>query len=507
MRETPGALVIRADAGHQIGVGHSMRCLALGQAWQDLGGSVIFVSCNLPESLAHRLEQENFQIEDIDAVPGSTSDADHTSKSASSANTNTVVVDGYHFSDEFRQRIRGAGCRIVAVDDLGRMTPADLILNQNLGASADDYPTRTDHTTILAGCRFAMLRREYREQSQASIRVRQKIERVLVSCGGSDPTMATERILESLIHLTSKQIEVIAVAGSSNPRVKSLQKLADSLPLSVRIEHNCQDMATLMQWADIAIVAAGSTCWELACLGLPMIAVIAADNQVRVAQAIDNNGLGWNAGWIEGDAQNNISRCINHITKDSSLLTDASQRGRRLIDGQGASRVAQTLADPVLTLRPAQEQDSKLLWDWRNDEDVRLASFSTDIIAWDIHLQWLQLCLQDPNCHILIAQNDKGQHIGQTRLDIEDNRAIISISIAKEFRACGYGTALIRAATNRAFTYEHVQFVDALIREDNKASQAAFTKAEYHRQHDTPAQSEKGLRFVAENPQAQRQAA
>ncbi len=50
---------------------------------------------------------------------------------------------------------------------------------------------------------------------------------------------------------------------------------------------------------DLAITAGGSTCWELACLGLPMIAIITADNQQRVAGAIEYFGIGWNAGTIE----------------------------------------------------------------------------------------------------------------------------------------------------------------------------------------------------------------
>jgi len=36
-------LLIRADAGTDIGTGHFMRCLALGQAWKDAGGKVIFI--------------------------------------------------------------------------------------------------------------------------------------------------------------------------------------------------------------------------------------------------------------------------------------------------------------------------------------------------------------------------------------------------------------------------------------------------------------------------------
>ncbi len=499
--------MIRADASQQMGIGHVMRCVALGQAWQDLGGNVTFISCELPESLAERIGQEGFRLIEIGTAPGSLADAESTSGQALCANANTVIVDGYHFSNTFLLRLREQGCRVLVVDDLGRMPPADLILNQNLGASADDYPARPDTTTVLAGCRFAMLRREFRQQGRTSPRVRQSIRRVLVSCGGSDPLMATERILESLERYSSKQLEVVAVAGSSNPRVEQLQKLAESLHLNVRIEHDCHDIARLMERADIAVVAAGSTCWEMVSLGLPVIAVITADNQIRVAEAIHHHGLGWNGGWIEGDAQDSITRLMDQIMNDPSQLIAASRVGRRLIDGQGAMRVAITLADPVLTLRPAQEQDGKQLWNWRNDEEVRLASFSTDVVVWDSHLQWLQSCLLDPKCRILMAENDRGQLIGQARLDIKDDRAVISISIAKEFRACGYGTALIRAVTNRAFSYERIQFVDAFIRDENKASQAAFLKAEYHRQHDESSRSTHGLRFVAHNPQTSHRAA
>ncbi len=41
MKET---LIIRADSTVTTGIGHIMRCIALGQAWQEHGGDVIFVS-------------------------------------------------------------------------------------------------------------------------------------------------------------------------------------------------------------------------------------------------------------------------------------------------------------------------------------------------------------------------------------------------------------------------------------------------------------------------------
>lgn len=505
MPNGPGALILRADAGAQIGSGHVMRCLALGQAWQDLGGDVIFAACELPQHLASRLEQEQFRVERLPAEFGSTADADLTGRLAQSEGTGTVVVDGYHFTDEFNRQLQQAGCRVTVVDDMGRPTPADVILNHNLYASGSDYHGLLDHTSILVGCRFALLRREFRTHC-TSVPPGTNVTKILVTCGGSDPSQATEKILTSLHHLAGAKIEVVAVAGSTNNRIAELRSLAENSPLDIRIEHDCRDMATLIRWADIAVAAAGSTCWEMACLGLPVIAVITAENQVRVAHSIEENGLGWNAEWINQDASSNITRIINRVKNDPSLLINASHNGPRLIDGQGALRVAQALADPSFALRLASEEDGRTLWEWRNDDTVREASFSTAPIAWETHTEWLKSCLQRPECHILIAENTAGHAIGQVRLDISGQRAVISISIAREFRACGYGTALIRSATNRAFSCEDVRYVDAFIREENKASQAAFMRAEYHQHADTEA-TDKGLRFVAHNPQPQRQAA
>ena len=152
---------------------------------------------------------------------------------------------------------------------------------------------------------------------------------------------------------------------------------------------------------------------------------------------------------------------------------------------------------PVVRLRPAVSEDCRRLWLWRNDETVRRVSFTTSQVPWEDHCRWFESRLQNKNCRILIAENEHHQPVGQVRLDITDCRAVISISLATEFRGAGLGTAIIRTATRHAFRDDRIEAVDAFIRADNLASQAAFRKAGYEQRAESAAPDKSGLHFTA----------
>lgn len=502
MGRDPGVLLIRADAGLQMGTGHVMRCLALCQAWQDLGGRAELVTAGLPEPLQRRMELEQCGVHLLECPAASLQDADATAELAAQTAATAVVLDGYHFDDRYRCQLDQAGLRLLQIDDFGRPADGGMILNQNAWATAADYPGCSPQSTLLAGSRFALLRREFAAQRIQTPRVRDRPERILVSCGGSDPTRAVDRILLQLRAAPRLIREVVVVLGAVNDRAEEVRALAASLPFSVRIEQNCRDMAGLMRDADLAIIAAGTTSWEMACCGLPMICVVTAGNQVRVAETIAALGMGWNAGWMDDHATANVSALLQSLDGQEAILRAASERCLRQVDGQGAGRVAALLAGPALKLRHATAEDSERLWRWRNEATVRQVSFSSAEISWEDHSRWYSGRLQQADCDILIACNDEDRPVGQVRLDLRSGGAVISISIAEEFRGAGYGTTLIRLATNYAFVQRGLGWVDAMIREENVASQKAFLKAEYQQRAETT-DGQQGLRFTAWNSSVQ----
>ena len=135
------------------------------------------------------------------------------------------------------------------------------------------------------------------------------------------------------------------------------------------------------------------------------------------------------------------------------------------------------LADGLLKLRKVRQEDRQLLWEWANDPQVRAVSFSSDLIAWQEHVQWFDNKLRDPNVRFYIAVDANNLLIGQVRFDIHNNEAIISISIDQQFRHKGYGHQIIRLATAQIRQDLATKIVHAQIKSNNLSSIRTFTKA------------------------------
>ncbi|CCQ59836.1 UDP-2,4-diacetamido-2,4,6-trideoxy-beta-L-altropyranose hydrolase [Crocosphaera watsonii] len=476
-------ILIRVDASTDIGSGHLMRCLALAQGWKNRAKKVIFVMATEASGLVNRLESEAIEVIKLSVELGSFEDAQQTADSAKKLGINWIVIDGYHFDSHYQKIIKSSGLKLFLIDDYGQTNDycADFVLNQNISADESLYRNRNYNTQLLLGTQYVMLRQEFLTWQGWQRQVPKSGCKILVSLGGGDPDNVTEKVIKALQQLEQKTLEVIVIVGGTNPYYDRLKLAIQGFSCPIQIKKNISNMPELMAWADLAITAGGSTCWELAFLGLPSIVIILADNQQKIAEKLDQMGLIINLGWHETVSLESIKNTTKKLQYSQELREKMSRLGQQLIDGQGVTRILTKLDKNCLHLRPTNSEDCQLLWQWVNDPVVRKWAFSSNPISWENHCQWFALKLQDNNCYIFIALDKQDEPIGQIRFDVDENnyQADIDVSIAPEKRGLGYGSLLIKTGVKKIFTFPSVSSVHAYIKEDNKASIRAFEKAQF----------------------------
>ena len=477
-------LLIRADASVVMGTGHVMRMVALAQAWRQSGGEVVFLCSDIPPPLVQRIREEDFPIERITAAPGSFDDLEDTtaavSRNAACGRPISVALDGYQFGADFQLGLKETGCRLLVVDDCGHAGAyhADIVLNQNISAREELYARRDEGTELVLGPRFALLRREFVDHRGWVRTIPNQAKKLLVTLGGTDADNVTKRVIDAL---AGSDLEVKVAVGGNNPHLPSLRQAAKAAiggKTRVELVVNESDMPSLMQWADMAVAAGGSTCWELAFTGLPPLFIILAENQEENAHELERQGFGLCIGrhWdFDADA---FRLAINRLAADSTLRAGFAARGRDMVDGLGARRVASLLkGEADFVLHSVTQADCDLLWEWANDPATRANSFDSAPIPWEQHKEWCHAKLQDPRCSFWIAENADFGKIGVVRFDRHDSEATISVALAPHARGRGYGKKLISSACDRVFASSEVNLVRALIKPANKASVRAFESA------------------------------
>ena len=341
-----GTLLVRADASPTSGMGHLLRTLALAQAWQDGGGTVVYATIDPPDRARLRLEREGIEVLSGDTAAGGARDLAWTLGIAMERAA-CVVVDGYHLGVPFANALADAGVKTLLVDDMGSPAPIRaMVLNQNLHGTRSIYPLAGG--VVLVGTQYSMLRRELLQMARPALQappqeapphqapsLRARARRALVTFGGADPQRLTEAAARALLDAGLER--VVAVVGPAAPAAGLSHPQID-------LYVDPPDFFALAASTDLAVVAAGSTVWEFAWLGVPMALVSTAANQEPTLAAAVHAGIAIGLGGAEAFRLTPPVARLAELAGDATLRATLTSKGRALIDGRGAARVAHTLA-------------------------------------------------------------------------------------------------------------------------------------------------------------------
>lgn len=314
---TPRAL-LAPDCGSGVGLGHLERMLALGDALlPDLEVVVIVPEGDV--ALRQRvIDRGHVPLE----APGPTVGRAGAAFSAAPS-ARVVVLDGYVFDVAMQRRIRERA-PLTVVDDLRLPTDCDLAVNPSPGGEEMRPPGAG---AFLGGAAYALLRNSFVEARELVSRDGRPERTVLVSTGATDLDGLGERVSAELLRRDAT-VEVIRVVGpdtnAATRHVQPRERLLVAPP----------GLADALADASVYVGAAGTTAVQAACVGIPAVITAAVPNQIAQAAALAAAGCA-----VVADAAYLATGCLE-LLDDPARCEQMAARGRSLVDGQGASRVA-----------------------------------------------------------------------------------------------------------------------------------------------------------------------
>ena len=472
-------VVILTEGGKSFGFGHAARCSSIYQAFIKRNISPKFI-INGDESVKSILDGVDFKIynwvNDISFLK----------------QQDIVIIDSYLANFEIYEEISKEVSLSVYLDDNKRLNyPKGIVVNGLINASYLNYP-RNDEVKYLLGSKFTPLRADFWNVNEFIIN--EKIENILITMGGNDLRNLTPKILE-LLNINFPNLKKKVIIADSFENVSEIEALKnDSVELIY--SPNSNEMLNSMFSVDLAISASGQTLYELACIGVPTIAIGIIDNQKDNIKNWCESGFIEYAGcWDDESLLNNILQKIDFL-KNKNLRNDKKLIGIRTIDGKGSLRIVKEILNNYYiknsNFRQIIESDCFKIFEIANDDEVRQSSFNSQKIKLEDHEKWFKSILNDDSTKFFVLEYED-DIIGQLRFDFDEEYPVISISMNRKYRGLGLSKYLLSKGIEYISEYDEIV---AYIKKDNLRSISFFESMGFKKDSDVVIKNCDAFKFI-----------
>lgn len=332
---------IRADANSEIATGHIMRCMAIASQMKKMGEQVTFIIAD--EFPLKMLEDKGFYA----IVLGT----DWRNKNLEipilenlieEKDIKLLLVDSYQVTPEYFKALKKK-TKVAYLDDINAFFyDVNIIINYNDYYNEFNYEKEyLGHDVKLwLGCQYTPLRKEFSNVPYKT--VKESVTNVMVTTGGADTYKISECVIKTLANIYP-EIKFHIVVGrffENREELNDLKKIYKNIILYENV-----NMAELMKKCDVAISAGGTTLYELCACAVPSLCFMVADNQSKCVEIMANEKVML----YLGDIRDGIEIFEKSLLKQFEIMQDYELRRKlsydmkRLVDGQGAKRIAEKL--------------------------------------------------------------------------------------------------------------------------------------------------------------------
>lgn len=321
-------VVIRADGGKEIGLGHIMRTLVLAKELRKY--LEVHYVCKDNEILygdgIKKVKDEGFNVVKINE----NNLINDIKKVQTELEADLIITDSYdvdeNYFDEMKKVFKVSGY----IDDVNicRLN-VDFVINQNINAKELIYNTN-ESTKLFLGTQYSLLRDEFRIKVERKIN--KIVENILVTVGGSDKDYNTLKLL-SILRKCKSNIHIV-IGGAFEKKL--IDEIHDNYGGNSNIKlYQNANMSTLMRLSDLAISSSGSTLYELCAMQVPTVGIVVADNQKDVCKKFNNMEVIVGTNSLIYDDIDKLSKVIYSLIEDSELRYKLSINQKKIVNING----------------------------------------------------------------------------------------------------------------------------------------------------------------------------
>ncbi len=343
--------IIRADGNSVIGMGHVMRCLSIADAVKAKSIAPIFVTAC--EECIPMIEQRGFQTRllttDYRDMISELPQLEQLLNEEEKIKKHVILVDSYQVSVAYYREL-GKLAYVACLEDMGQPYPVDLLINYNIYGEklASKYETDSENAPqkTLLGVSYMPLRQEFLFGIDYSLK--EKVTDVMITTGGSDPYFAAKAFTDAFLAdkmLQEENIRYHIISGPFNSHAAELKEMYAN-HTNITIYENVKSMKEIMRKCDVVLTATGSTIYEVSALGVPMLVFYFAENQKQGAEEIERKTSVINCGDFSKESQLVVTKAVSTLQRcimDKDYRKLLNQDEKKLVDGKGASRIAETI--------------------------------------------------------------------------------------------------------------------------------------------------------------------
>ncbi|HKE15143.1 MAG TPA: hypothetical protein VKB80_09780 [Kofleriaceae bacterium] len=336
-REPLARVVLHAAGGPDIGVGHLRRTGTLADALAGLDPSLELVLLWEASGALAGTMRGGRRTASLELAGSRSEGLCMRDQLVAEDGRTALMSDILRPESGYFAGAREAGYAIVAhLNDSGATrASADLLVDEDPASS----PPEGFRGRFLSSTRFRMIAAELVALRGPTPWRADAAARVTVALGGADPRGLSERLLTALVALPRRFETAVQIGPAfAAPHVAGLERIARGAE-RVSLSPPTAFTGPLLAASDLVVTLGGITAYEAMCLGRPGAAVRDGGMAPYVGK-LAMEGLLVDLGEPESAAA-----ALVELAEDGPRLAELADRGHRVIDGNGARRVARSVLE------------------------------------------------------------------------------------------------------------------------------------------------------------------